>query len=116
MAGVSSSPDRRFAWDEARAQGLLGKRALVGITYLDVDGETVTGQIQLHGIIITVDRDNGIELSLGGGNEGKSFWLPAATGPFEDAQPGEYALRATGEVLVNPDIVSTWTVTKATAD
>ncbi len=116
MAVSGASTDGRFAWDERRALGLVGKHALVGITYLDTDGKTVTAQVQLHGTIVSVDRNDGIELSLRGRDEGESFWLPAATGPFEEAPPGEYALRATGEILVNPDFISTWTVTRAKPD
>ena len=116
MSDDSSSAQARYGWDEQRAQALLGKRALVGITYLEADGKTVTAQVQLHGVIVSVDRIAGIELSRRGQNEGESFWLPAATGPFEEATPGAYTLHTTGEVIANPDFLSTWTVTKSGAD
>lgn len=113
MAELHPSLGGASAWDEQRAQSLLGKHVLVGITYLEADGQTVAAQVQLHGTVVSVDQKNGIEISRRGLNEGEPFWLPPATGPFEDASPGEYNLHSTGEILVNPDIISTWTVTRS---
>ena len=38
------------------------------------------------------------------------FTLPAATEAFYVATPGTYHLRSTGDVVVDPDFVTTWAV------
>ncbi|MGB7589031.1 MAG: hypothetical protein WBM00_10020 [Solirubrobacterales bacterium] len=35
-------------------------------------------------------------------------WLPPDLRAFKPAEPGEYTLRPTGEVVVDPDFLSTW--------
>ena len=37
-------------WDQDEADWLVGKYALVGVTYLAPDGETVTSKEQYHGV------------------------------------------------------------------
>jgi hypothetical protein len=32
--------------------------------------------------------------------------------PYEQASPGEYRLRSTSEVVIDPDFITTWTVTQ----
>src|SRR5205085_844425 len=83
----------------------VGKRLLVGITVNTAAGEFVY-QEQFHGVIVTADQggvvveraDNGARVSL----------------PPElmEAAPGEYRLRATGEVVVNPDYLAKWAWTE----
>jgi len=36
--------------------------------------------------------------------------LPPEPEAYEPAPPGEYRLRSTGEVVVDPDYLTTWTV------
>lgn len=84
----------------------IGKHLLVGLTYLDHNDE-VTRQVQLHGKITRI-ADDGIFLEPANG-EGE-VWLPPALEWLKPAPPGEYQLRATGEVVVDPDYLSTWTV------
>lgn len=52
----------------------------------------------------------GFAVELKGKRKGEIFWLPPDVGPFQDAKPGEYKLRSTGEVVVDPDLLATWTV------
>jgi hypothetical protein len=94
-------------WDEHQAAKLVGKHALVGLTYVDADG-TVSSQIQIHGLITTVNETI-IVMRLHGSEE--EFTLPPALEAFESGQPGEYRLRSTGEVVVNPDLLGTFTIT-----
>jgi hypothetical protein len=86
---------------------LVGKTLLVGITYLDENGE-VLDQQQLHGVIEAAG-----ELIRLRTPAGEIVELPPE---IEPAGPGEYRVRATGEVVVDPDYLATWTVSQPAAD
>ena len=89
----------------ANLSQLIGKTLLVGITYLDSDGR-VDRQIQFAGIVVAVEPLVTIER----GTE-KPFTLPPAVDNFfEVGTPATYHLRSTGEVVVDPDFVTTWEV------
>jgi hypothetical protein len=45
-------------WDEAVARDLIGSIVLVGITYLDPEGNP-EGQSQCYGLVTAADRENG---------------------------------------------------------
>ena len=89
------------------AAQLLGKHLLVGLTYLNDDG-TVDRQEQLHGDVIRADEE-GLAIRLPSGGH---YWLPPDFRAYKQAAPGEYRLRSTGEVLIDPDYITTWTVTR----
>jgi hypothetical protein len=80
----------------------LGKHLLFGITYLDREGDIVSRR-QGHGTIIAVEPT--LTVRLHGTDE--QFTLPPEVA---DAAPGEYRLRSTGDVVVNPDLLAQWTV------
>ena len=81
----------------------------MGLTLVDPGGELIR-QEQFVGQIISVSREHGIELDLFGDRGGEPYWLPPQLNAFEKARPGEYRLRSTGEVVVDPDLLSSWTV------
>ena len=108
---MGMSEEGKPDYDETRARSLVGRSVLIGLTYIDDNGE-VTGQRQLHGRIIGAHEINGFEIELAGERAGEKFSLPPDTRAFIDADPGEYRLRSTGEVVVNPDLISTWTITE----
>jgi RNase P/RNase MRP subunit p29 len=89
-------------WDEHQAATLVGKHALVGLTYVDADS-TVRRQIQIHGRITAVDETM-VTMRLHGSDQ--EFTLPPIWEAFEPAEPGEYRLQSTGEVVVNPDVLA----------
>src|SRR5262245_24869125 len=99
--------NEKLAFDESAAAEMVGKRVLIGITHLKSDG-TVEKMRQLHGTIFSADAKQGIGVKLAG--EGREIWLPAELQAFKAADPGEYRLRSTGEVVVDPDYLTTWTV------
>lgn len=98
--------------DEARIVQVLGKRLLVGITRLRPDGE-VESLEQFHGIIDRVNVDEGLVLQLPSGEERS---LPPDLAALEIAEPGEYRLRCTGELIVDPDFTAMWTWTPRGTD
>lgn len=101
-------------WDNERAKWLVGKHALVGVTHLATDGKTVVNKEQFHGMIMTATEGFGIEVvCLSGANEGQTLTLPPVTAAYQNAKPGNYRLKSTGEVVANPDVTVSWTVTQA---
>lgn len=94
-------------WDKARGAALLGTRVLVGFTYA---GPTWERLEQMHGIVTVSDRDQGIEITLEGAKLGEKIWLPPDLDAFTPASPGEYRLRGTGEIVVDPDYFATWVI------
>jgi hypothetical protein len=95
--------------DQSLAASYIGKYLLVGMTYLD-HNEKLLEQKQFHGDIVRINDDEGIVIKLrGSGNE---FKLPPDIHSLKPAPQGEYRLRGSGEIVVNPDLMTTWTLTK----
>jgi hypothetical protein len=104
--------DGRPEWNEDRASALVGKYALIGLTFVDQD-ENVISQVQRHGRILEADASRGIAVRLvahGQHWDGEMYRLPPDLSAFVDAPPGEYRLRSTGEVVVDPDVTASWTI------
>lgn len=91
-----------------RLAALVGGVVLIGLTFRG-DGED--RQEQLHGLIVGADR-TGVQIALEGERDGETYNLPPDPTHFQPARPGEYRLRSTGEVIVDPDYLTTWTVTR----
>ena len=98
-------------WDEELAETLRGAYVLIGVTYQSASGE-IESRAQMHGRISVVDRERGILIALEGARAGDSFHLPPSLASFHAAAPGEYRLKSTGEVVVDPDYTSSWTITR----
>ena len=88
---------------------LIGKTILVGITYLCND-DTELEKIQFFGTIVKAEEKKGIAIKKASDN--KEFMLPPDIESISVAHPGEYRLYSTGEIIVNPDLLSVWTVNK----
>jgi hypothetical protein len=88
-------------WEE-----LIGKHVLAGMTYLDNE-ENVIEQRQIHGTIISAS-DEAVWVEVAGSDEPQ--WLPPHLVAYEEADEGEYRLRSTGEVVIDPDFLCTWTI------
>jgi len=96
-------------FDTSLAADLIGKRILIGITYLNADGD-LESQQQLHGIVECASETEGVLIKLQGVYAGKELSLPPDTSAISRAEPGIYRLRATGEEVENPDYLCTWEV------
>lgn len=94
-------------WDHVRANGMIGKTALVGISYWSAD-HTLLRTEQFQGEVIQVSPDGGIVLRLRSG--AGEFTLPPDLSSVETARPGEYHLKSSGEVVSNPDFLCTYDV------
>lgn len=107
--GSTAQPE----FDQALAESYIGKYILVGVTYLAHDGSFLE-QVQMHGVIESVSSE-GMQISLCGKRSGETWLMPPNLDSVSPAKPGTYSLRSTGETVENPDLLSTWTVTKPLA-
>ena len=89
-------------------RGFVGKTVLIGLTNYDHSGELL-GYQQLFGEIKTLSAERGIEVEL---DDGGKYYLPPDTSVLSEAPPGEYRLRETGKIIINPDFICTYSVTK----
>jgi hypothetical protein len=99
-------------WDQSEADWLIGKTVLAGITRLASDGTTIKSHQQYHGKIVRADRSAGIVMECEGVWSGKTITLPPMTSNYHPANSGEYRLRSTGEIIKDPDVLTTWSVTE----
>jgi hypothetical protein len=105
MADDSKTPP---PFDQRIADGYLGKYILVGLTYVDHEGNE-TRRVQLHGVIEKAASD-GITITLRGVHDGRSWNMPPDLRAISVAGPGIYTLHDTGERVENPDLLATWTI------
>ena len=92
----------------ARAAGpLIGRRIIVGVTHVDQAGRLVRRE-QFHGRIVRASVREGLVIQTPSGEERR---LPPDLRAFFGARPGEYRLRSSGEVVRDPDLQTSWTVT-----
>lgn len=95
--------------DQTRISELLHKHIIVGLTYFDQKGNFME-QVQLHGEILRINESEGIVILIN--NPDEIFTLPPDLSSIKEAPPGEYRFRSTGEVVVNPDYMASWTINK----
>ena len=82
---------------------MSGKTILIGITYYTAEEEFIE-QKQLWGRVIETSEKY-ILVKL---NNGEMFSLPPDLSSTKPAPAGEHRLRSTGEIVVNPDYLTTW--------
>ncbi len=92
---------------EVTHEELIGKVLLVGVTYYTADNEFIE-QKQFYGTV-TEANDKIVRMVQ---KDGSEFTLPPDLSSTKRARPGEYKLRSTKEVVVDPDFIATWNVTK----
>ena len=92
-----------------RGHEFIGKHLLISIRYYEVDAaeRKFVRQEQLHGEIVRASPEDGIVIRQANGEE---FKMPPDLTLLEPAQTGEYSLRSSGEVVVNPDYIATWAI------
>jgi hypothetical protein len=89
------------------AAELVGTDVLVGVTMVDHAGQ-VKERRQFHGRVVQASVEDGVTLV---DTEGGEHWLPLDPAAYEPAEPGEYTLRATGQIVVDPTWLTKWIVT-----
>ena len=92
--------------NDDQVAALLGAHLLVGLTYLRPDGG-IARRFEFHGTVDSVGED---VVEVRRADNGEIFTLPAGSEAYEPAPPGEYRLKTTGEVVVDPDFTCVMTV------
>jgi len=90
----------------------VGKHLLISLTYLDNAG-AVREKTQLHGVIT---RINEAVIGVKRQDTGEDFTIPADLSALKVAAAGEYRLKPSGEVVVNPDYLAVWTIGEPAPD
>lgn len=103
--------DGRPGLDPELCREVVGKRLLVGLTYVRPSGELIR-QVQYHGTVVTITEEEGIVILL---DDGTVRTLPPDLRGVQRAEPGTYTLRSSGEAVHNPDYLYTWTITRPDA-
>jgi hypothetical protein len=97
--------DAALWWDAVGyLDQMTGNRLLVGITYLATPDQP-EHSLEFAGLVTAVDP----LVTIDRGSD-RPFTLRPNPEAFDPAPPGEYRLRSTGEVVSNPDFLTTWTV------
>jgi hypothetical protein len=99
-------PPRRLMRGGEQLSVMVGRRLLVGITFFDEIGNVTNAQ-QFCGRVLEV-ADGVVVVERPG--EPEPAVLPADVAAYRKAQTGRYTLRDTGEIVIDPDFVSTWQV------
>ena len=101
-----SGDDQAEIWNVHDLEDIVGRLVLIGLTALE--GESVVERYQVHGRVALVDPARGVQIMLV--ETGRPFWLPGERDAFEAAPIGDYRLSASGEIVRNPDLFTTWAV------
>ncbi len=95
-----------------RPRAFADKRIIVGITFVDHDGQVIE-RFQMHGRVVAANGAEGIVLVR---PDGSRFAIPPSPQWLRAARPGEYRLRATGEVVIDPDYLMNTTLSGTTPE
>jgi hypothetical protein len=95
--------------EKEREASLIGKYLLAGVSCFDHD-EKIVEQRQFHGVIVRINEHEGIVVRLS--DSGEEWALPPDLDSLQEAPAGEYRLCTTGEIVINPDLLASWTVVK----
>ncbi|HDS1138134.1 TPA: hypothetical protein QDZ75_002170 [Stenotrophomonas maltophilia] len=91
--------------DDAKVEEMIGKVVLVGVTRYGGDGQ-VQGLEQYAGTVLRISAVEGVVLA--DENDGHERYLPPMLDHYQPAEPGEYRMRSSGMIVVDPDYLATW--------
>ncbi len=98
-------------------KNIIGKHLLMGITYLDSQGN-IQHSLQLHGTVVAAEKRDSIQFKIENDPlptsvdfpEDGIFALPPDIKALKPADKGIYTLKSTGEDVVDPDLICSWSV------
>lgn len=102
----SQPEDEQATFNHELAKSYIGKTLLFGISYCAHSGE-LRYQMQSFGEIIDIDE---FLISVKLQDTDEIFTLPPILDALETAAPGEYKMRSTGKVAINPDLIGKFQV------
>jgi hypothetical protein len=85
---------------------LKGKTFLIGLTFIDKEDKLIE-QYQTHGTVSELTNDGLIKIER---KDKTIFQMPYDKETINKAEKGEYKLRATKEVVIDPDFIMTWEI------
>ncbi len=91
--------------DDAKAEEMIGKVVLVGVTRYGGDGQ-VQGLEQYAGTVLRISADEGVVLA--DEDDGHERYLPPMLDQYQRAETGEYRMRNSGMIVVDPDYLTAW--------
>jgi len=91
---------------------LKGKLFLIGLTFIDQD-EKVIEQYQTSGIVDELTDEGFIRFNR---SDGSLFQIPYDKSSINKAAEGEYTEKSTGNIIINPDFLTSWTINVKTTD
>jgi hypothetical protein len=94
---------------EERGNQFLDKTVLIGLRHYrkEAGEEHFIRQEQLFGKIVKANHQEGI---IARQANGETVQLPPDLALLQPAPCGEYVLQATGQVVINPDYLTTWSI------
>lgn len=90
---------------ELTLENIVGKTILVGLSFYSAERKLLNRE-QFFGMVISTAPDR-ITIEL---ESGAIRTIPADLRSTKSAPQGEYRLRSTGQIVVNPDLLSTWNI------
>ncbi|MGK5083863.1 hypothetical protein WDW37_11225 [Bdellovibrionota bacterium FG-1] len=93
--------------NDQAAHLIIGKTVLICLTF-DPAPTVHPERKQLFGTIVSASDKEGIIVRLQGSEE--TYALPPFIEDLEKANPGQYQLKSTGQVVINPDYLAFWVV------
>jgi hypothetical protein len=103
---ASPTPPRRLLRGSEQLSALVGQRLLVGLRYVRPDGDPLSS-IQFCGRVLEVG--DGVVV-VANPEAAEPVALPADPAAYTPGPPGRYTLKHSGEIVVDPDYVTTWTI------
>ena len=100
-----------MTWEELQTI-FRGKVFLIGLTFIDQD-EIVIDQYQTSGVVDELTYKGFFKFNRSNGLE---FQLPYDSKTIRTALEGEYSEKSTGNIIINPDYITTWTINIKTTD
>ena len=85
---------------------LKGKVFLIGLTFIDQDGNVIE-QYQTSGTIDELTDKGFLKFNR---SNGSIFQLTYEKRAIKKAAEGEYREKSTGNIIINPDYITTWTI------
>lgn len=100
-----------MTWTELQTF-LKGKVFLIGLTFVDQDNELIE-QYQTSGMVDELTDDGLFRFKRA---DGSFFQLPYENETINEAAKGEYRERATGNIIINPDYITSWEIQVSRTD
>ena len=91
--------------ENMNAKKYIGKCLIIGVTYKD-SKENVLSQKQYYGEIVRIDNTSICVKT----KENQEINFPPNIDAIIKAPKGGYKLRSTGEIVIDPDYMATWSV------